>query len=62
MTAMNAVVPPRDLRREMLPRLADGLAAAAAASLPWSTSATGILVTLWLVASLPMLDFAALRR
>ena len=45
-----------------LPRLADALAAAVAASLPWSTSATGILIALWLVASLPTLDIAALRR
>src|SRR5258707_15685898 len=52
----------RDFRRDMMPSLADGLAAAVAASLPWSTSATGILVALWLVTSVPMLDFAALRR
>ena len=39
-----------------LVRLADGLAIAAAASLPWSTSATGILVALWLVTMLPTID------
>lgn len=58
----NAVVSLHDLRHEALPRLAAGLAAATAASLPWSTSATGILVTLWLVTCLPTLDAAALRR
>jgi O-antigen ligase len=60
--AANAMVSLRDFRREMLPRLAAALAAAAAASLPWSTSATGILVALWLVTCLPTLDVAALRR
>jgi len=62
MTAVNAPVSLRDFRRDRLPRLAAGLAAATAASLPWSTSATGILVPLWLVTSLLTLDFAALRR
>ncbi|HMA71602.1 MAG TPA: O-antigen ligase family protein [Xanthobacteraceae bacterium] len=62
MTAANAILSLRDLRRDRLPRLAAGLAAAAAASLPWSTSATGILASLWLVTSLPTLDLAALRR
>jgi O-antigen ligase len=42
--------------------VAEGFAAAVAAALPWSTSATGILIALWLVASLPRLDAAALRR
>jgi O-antigen ligase len=42
--------------------LADGLAVALVASLPWSTSATGILVVLWLLAVIPALDWAALRR
>jgi O-antigen ligase len=31
-------------------------------SLPWSTSATGILVVLWLIALFPTLDLNALRR
>jgi O-antigen ligase len=51
-----------DFRRDALPRIADGLAAAVAASLPWSTSATGILTVLWLVATLPTLSVEALRR
>jgi O-antigen ligase len=45
-----------------LSQTADALAIALAASLPWSTSATGILVGLWLLAFLPTLDLAALRR
>ena len=43
-------------------RLADGLAIAVVASLPWSTSATGILSILWLIAVIPTLDGAELRR
>jgi O-antigen ligase len=51
-----------DFRRDALPRIADGLAVAVAASLPWSTSATGVLTALWLVATLPTLSVEALRR
>jgi O-antigen ligase len=51
-----------DFRRDALPRIADALAALVAASLPWSTSATGILTALWLFATLPTLTFEALRR
>jgi O-antigen ligase len=43
-------------------RLADGLAVAAAASLPWSTTATGILVAAWFVALVSVIDLASLRR
>jgi O-antigen ligase len=50
------------LDRGRLSRLADGLVVAVAMSLPWSTSATGILIALWLLAVLPSLDFAAVRR
>jgi O-antigen ligase len=50
------------LVRSFLPRLADYLVVAVAVSLPWSTSATSILVLLWLLALIPTLDFAALRR
>jgi hypothetical protein len=42
--------------------LADALVVAVAVSLPWSTSATGILVVLWLLALIPTLDASALRR
>jgi O-antigen ligase len=45
-----------------LARTADALAAAVAVSLPWSTSATGILVVLWLLAVLPTLDWPDVRR
>jgi O-antigen ligase len=48
--------------RTQLPRLADWLAVAVAVSLPWSTSATGILLLLWLVAFIPMLTWPDLRR
>ena len=41
--------------RASLPRQADWLAVALAASLPWSTSLTSILAVLWLVALLPTL-------
>ena len=43
-------------------RLADWLAVGVAVSLPWSTSATGILIALWMVATLPTLDVASVRR
>jgi O-antigen ligase len=49
-------------RRDALPRIADGLAIAVAASLPWSTSATGILTAVWLLAMLPTLSLEAPRR
>jgi O-antigen ligase len=48
--------------RQALERLADWLAVGVAVSLPWSTSATGILVVLWLLAVLPTLDVTAVRR
>jgi O-antigen ligase len=41
---------------------ADWLAVAVAIALPWSTSATSIAIMLWLVAVLPTLDPAMLRR
>ena len=44
-----------------LSRTADWLAVAVAVSLPWSTSATGILIVLWLLAVLPTLDVATVR-
>lgn len=43
-------------------RVADGLAIAVAVSLPWSTSATGILVVLWALALIAMFDLRALRE
>ena len=43
-------------------RAAEWLAVAIAISLPWSTSATGILTALWLVAFVPTVRLAELRR
>jgi len=48
--------------RRALERAADWLAVAVAVSLPWSTTATSILVILWLIALLPTLDAAAVKR
>jgi O-antigen ligase len=61
MTVVN-VMSVDDFRRDALPRIADALAVLVAASLPWSTSATGILTVLWLLATLPTLTVEALRR
>jgi len=47
--------------RAQLARIADGLLIAVAASLPWSTSATGILLVLWLLALIPTLDWSGVR-
>jgi hypothetical protein len=51
-----------DLVRFRIERLADWLAVGVAVSLPWSTSATGIFIALWFVASLAVLDFSLVRR
>lgn len=48
--------------RGTLQSLADWLAVAVAMSLPWSTSATGVLVVLWLAAALPTLAPNGVRR
>jgi O-antigen ligase len=50
------------LDRDGFARLANWLAVALAASLPWSTSLTGIFAALWLIAFAPTCDLAALRR
>src|SRR5262245_9903827 len=50
------------LRALRLGQVADGLVVAVAVSLPWSTSATAILIVLWLLAFVPTIDAAALRR
>lgn len=47
---------------EKLMRIADGLAVAVAVSLPLSTSATSILVGLWLLALVPTLSWEGVRR
>jgi O-antigen ligase len=48
--------------RERWARAADGLAVAVAVSLPWSTSATSVLVALWIVAMVPTLRPADVAR
>jgi O-antigen ligase len=48
--------------RTRLARIADSLAIAIAVSLPWSNSATAILILFWLLALLPVLNLADLRR
>ena len=48
--------------RDRLSRVADVLAVVLVFSLPWSTSATSIVAGLWLLALVPSLDPAALRR
>ena len=42
--------------------LADGLIVAVAVSLPWSTSATAILVVIWLFALIPTIRWTDIRR
>jgi O-antigen ligase len=54
---MTAIITAQERTQSRLKDLADALAAAVAVSLPWSTSATGILIGIWLVALIP-----ALRR
>ena len=49
-------------RAPRLAQMADGLVTAVAVSLPWSTSATAILIVLWLIALVPTLDAASVRR
>ncbi len=50
------------LDRKGFERLPECLALALAVSLPWSTSATGILAVLWLLAVTPTIDLQSLRR
>src|SRR6476660_560836 len=48
--------------RAKLARVADGVMVAVAMSLPWSTSATGILLVLWLLTLFPTLEWSDVRR
>jgi O-antigen ligase len=50
------------LDRKRIAQIADWAAVGVAISLPWSTSATSILLVLWLVTLLPTLDVAIVRR
>ena len=52
----------RAFDRAALERLADWLAVAVAVALPWSTSISQILIVAWLVALIPTLDVATVRR
>jgi hypothetical protein len=52
----------RAFDREGLARLADWLAVAVVATLPWSTSISQILIVAWLVVLIPTLDVATVRR
>jgi O-antigen ligase len=67
MTAMSersleSAVVKQAVRAPRLGQIADGLVTAVAVSLPWSTSATAILIVLWLIALVPTLDAASVRR
>ncbi|MGC1572035.1 MAG: ligase, partial [Pseudolabrys sp.] len=48
--------------QEKFASIADGLVVALAVSLPWSTSATSILAVFWLLALIPTLRWADIRR
>ncbi|MGA9005878.1 MAG: O-antigen ligase family protein [Xanthobacteraceae bacterium] len=48
--------------RASLQWLADWLAVGVALALPWSTSLAGVLIVAWLLAVLPTLDMAAVKR
>src|SRR4051812_47510690 len=62
MSAANRTWATSVFQSERYARVVDAIVVALAVSLPWSTSATGILVGLWLIATIPTLDVAALRR
>lgn len=59
---MSARLTVKPLTRTQFANLADWLAVALAASVPWSTSATGILAVLWLIALVPSFTWADIRR
>jgi hypothetical protein len=51
----------RLLDRARFTQAADWMAVAVAASLPWSTSLSGILIVIWLLCLIPTLDLRSLR-
>jgi len=57
-----SIVVNESARAPRLVQIADGLATAVMVSLPWSTSATSILIALWLIALVPTLDPSSVRR
>ena len=59
---MSALSTTAHFDRALLVRVADWLAVGVAVALPWSTTATGILVALWLIVVLPTLDAGAIKR
>ncbi len=59
---MNLLLVAKSLDRKRLAQIADWAAVGVAVSLPWSTSATSILLVLWLLALFPTLDVAMVRR
>lgn len=59
---MTALAISNPLLRTRIERMAEILAGCTAAAVPWSTSITSILAVCWLVALLPTLDFAEIRR
>jgi hypothetical protein len=61
MTVMTALRATKFDKRGLV-TIADWAAVGAAVSLPWSTSATAILIVLWLLAYIAMFDVAAVRR
>jgi O-antigen ligase len=60
--AIDSILRNKAFDRERLGRIADWAAVAVAITLNWSTSATSILVVVWLLAALSSVDFASLRR
>jgi O-antigen ligase len=59
---MTTLSPITRLNDAFLLRLADCLVVLVAVALPWSTSVTAICIVAWLLAVLPTLDFASIRR
>jgi O-antigen ligase len=59
---MNSTLRSKALDRDRLGPIADCAAVAVAISLNWSTSATSILVVVWLLALLSSMDLGSLRR
>jgi O-antigen ligase len=62
MTTMSTVIRTKVFDLQMMVQLGDWLAVGVAVSLPWSTSATAILIALWLAATLPTINAAMARR
>jgi O-antigen ligase len=59
---MNRSIAMTPINRAKWAHLADTMAAGVAVSLPWSVSATSILVVLWFIAVVPTLDWKEWRR